>query len=308
VVGTGSSNGGLINRDDGTVGVGNQVGVQVEGATIAVGNWGAGMGIDSTDSDGSSNNGSSSSVSNSLGSEVVSTGSSDGGFVRGDDGSVGVGHQVGVQVEGTSVAVARSVSASVANSGNGSSSNERGGSDNGSSSGKSSSLGGEVVSTGSSNSRLVNRDNGTVGVGNQVGVQVEGTGEAISRSVGRGGSVANVGDRGGSVTNGTSSELGGEVVGLQGGHTGLVNGGEGSVGVSLQAKETLGGRWSTMRLWNRPVTVPGRKTGPMLSITRSTTISGIHSFGLAVSWGTKDSMPFSSVSGSGTLMVLWDEE
>ena len=247
MVSTGSSNGGLVNRDDGTVGVGHQVGVQVEGATIAVGNWGAGMGIDSTDSDGSSNNGSSSSVSNSLGSKVVSTGSSDGGFVRGDDGSVGVGHQVGVQVEGTSVAVARSVSASVANSGNGSSSNERGGSDNGSSSGKSSSLGGEVVSTGSSNSRLVNRDNGTVGVGNQVGVQVEGAGEAISRGVGRGGSVANVGDRGGSVTNGTSSnngtssELGGEVVGLQGGHTGLVNGGDGSVGVPLQAKETLGG-------------------------------------------------------------------
>jgi len=247
VVSTGSSNGGLVNRDDSTVGVGNQVGVQVEGATIAVGNWGAGMGIDSTDSDGSSNNGSSSSVSNSLGSEVVSTGSSDGGFVRGDDGSVGVGHQVGVQVEGTSVAVARSVGASVANSGNGSSSNERGGSDNGSSSGKSSSLGGEVVSTGSSNSRLVNRDDGTVGMGNQVGVQVEGASKAISRGVGRSSSVANVGDRGGSVTNGTSSnngtssELGGEVVGLQGGHTGLVNGGDGSVGVPLQSKETLGG-------------------------------------------------------------------
>ena len=99
----------------------------------------------------------------------------------------------------------------------------------------------------------LNWDNGTVGVGDKVGVQVEGASVAVSRGVGRGGSnnrsssVANVGDRGSGVANGTgsnngtSSELGGEVVGLQGSHTGLVNGGDGSVGVTLEAKETLGG-------------------------------------------------------------------
>merc|ERR1719228_3278825 len=78
-------------------------------------------------------------------------------------------------------------------------------------------------------------------MGNQVSVQVEGTGVTISRGVGRDGngssSVANVT----SCNNGTSSELGGQMVSLQGSHTGLVNGGEGSVGVSLQTKETLGG-------------------------------------------------------------------
>ena len=255
MVGTGSSNGGLINRDDGTVGVGNKVGVQVEGTTIAVSNWGS-VGIDSTNSDGSSNNGSSSdgsggnngsssSVGGSLGSKVVSTGGGNGRFVSRDNGSVGVGDQVGVQVEGTGVAVARGVGTSVANSGNGSSSNDRGGSNNGSSSGKSSSLGGEVVGTGSSNGRLVSGDHSSVGVSDQVGVEVEGTGVTISRSVGRDGngssSVANLGDRGGGGNNGTGSELGGQMVGLQSSHTGLVNGGERSVGVSLQAKETLGG-------------------------------------------------------------------
>ena len=247
VISTGSGNGGLINRDDSSVGVGDQVGVQVEGSTIAVGNWGS-MGVDSTDSNGSGNNGSSSSVGSSLGGEVVGTGSSNGGLINRDNGSVGVGDQVGVQVEGASVAVARSVGTSVANSGNGSSSNKRGGSNDGSSSNESSSLGGEVISTGSGNCGLVNRDNGTVGVGDKVGVQVKGAGVAVSRSVGRGGSVANSGNGGSSVANGTSSnngtssELGGKVVGLQGSHTGLVNGGDGSVGVTLQAKETLGGR------------------------------------------------------------------
>ena len=112
---------------------------------------------------------------------------------------------------------------------------------------------GKMLGTCSGHSGLVGGDNGTVGMAHQVDVQVEGASVAVSRGVGRGGSnnrsssVANVGDRGGSVTNGTSSnngtssELGGEVVGLQGGHTGLVNGGDGSVGVPLQAKETLGG-------------------------------------------------------------------
>jgi len=106
VVSTGSSHSRLINRDDGTVGVGDKVGVQVERTTVAVGNRG-GMGINSTNSDrtsnnrsssygGSSHNGSSGSEGSSLGSEVVGTGSSHSGFVNGDDGTVGVGDKVGV--------------------------------------------------------------------------------------------------------------------------------------------------------------------------------------------------------------------
>ena len=268
MVGTGSSNSGLINGDDSTVGVGHKVGVQVEGTTVAVGNRGS-MGVNSTNSDGTSNdrsssnggsshNGSSGSEGSSLGGEVVGTGSSHSRFVNGDDGAVGVGDKVGVQVERAGVAVARSVGTSVADSGNrsngsngSSSGNDRGSSDDGSSSSESSSLGGEVVSTGSGDGRLINRDNSTVGVGDKVGVQVEGTSVAVSRGVGGGSSVANgsnrggMGDRdssnGGSSHKRSSSELGGEMVSLQGGHTGLVDGGDGTVGVALQTEEALGG-------------------------------------------------------------------
>ena len=240
MVGTGSSNGGLINGDDGTIGVGDQVGVEVEGAAVAVSNWGSVSNRDGSDRSGS-NNGTSSSKGSSLGGEVVGTGSSNSGLVNGDHGTVGVGDKMGVEVEGAGVAIARSIGTSVANSGNRSSSNDRG------SNGKSSSLGGEVVSTGSSNSRLVNWDHGTVGVGDQVGVEVEGAGVAVSRGVGRGSCVANVSNGGGSVSNGascnngSSSELGRKMVGLQSGHTGLVDGSDRSVGVTLQAKEALGG-------------------------------------------------------------------
>ena len=104
-----------------------------------------------------------------------------------------------------------------------------------------------MVSTGSGDGRLINGDDSSVGVGDKVGVQVEGTSVAVSRGVGRGSCVANVSNGGGSVSNGTScnngssSELGRKMVGLQSGHTGLVDGSDGSVGVTLQAKEALGG-------------------------------------------------------------------
>ena len=98
-----------------------------------------------------------------------------------------------------------------------------------------------MVGTGSSNGGLINGDDGTIGVGDQVGVEVEGAGVAVSRGVGRGSCVANVSNGGGSVSNGSSSELGRKMVGLQSGHTGLVDGSDGSIGVTLQAKEALGG-------------------------------------------------------------------
>jgi len=100
VVGTSSGNGGLVSRDDRSVRVGDQVGVQVEGPSVAGGdhrssNWG-----NSRDCWGHSNRGNMSSNSG----QVISTGSSDCGLVNGNNGSIGVAHEGGVQVERAGVA------------------------------------------------------------------------------------------------------------------------------------------------------------------------------------------------------------
>ena len=100
VVSTGSSNGGLVGGDDRSVRVGDQVGVQVEGPSVAGGdhrssNWG-----NSRDSWGHSNR---SNMSSNSG-PVISTGSSDCGLVNGNNGSIGVAHEGGVQVERAGVA------------------------------------------------------------------------------------------------------------------------------------------------------------------------------------------------------------
>ena len=123
VVSTGSSHGRLVGRDDGTVGVGHQVGVEVQGARVAVadcrdGGDGGGSGNSrggdnrSGDGRGSNSNGSDGSVLGVPGSEVVSTGSSHSGLIDGDNSTVGVTDQVGVQVEGAGVAIASSVDGS----------------------------------------------------------------------------------------------------------------------------------------------------------------------------------------------------
>merc|ERR1719186_2515390 len=130
VVSTGSLNSWLIDRDNGTVGVSHQA-VAVSG-TVAVRS--------------NSSSGIESASKATSGSEVVSTGSSDSRLVSRDDSSVGVGHQVGVQVQGAGVAVPGSRNSS-----------NRG-----------------------SNCGLINRDNGSVGVTNQVGVQVEGARVTVS--------------------------------------------------------------------------------------------------------------------------------
>ena len=174
VVSTGSSHGRLVGRDDGTVGVGHQVGVEVQGARVAVadcrdGGDGRGSGNSrggdnrSGDGRGSNSNGSDGSVLGVPGSEVVSTGSSHSGLVDGDNSTVGVADQVGVQVEGAGVAIASSV--------DGSSSNGRG-SDGGGSSISNTSItkssttttSSKVLSTGGGNCRLVDRHDGSVGV------------------------------------------------------------------------------------------------------------------------------------------------
>ena len=99
VVGTGSSNSGLINGDNGSVGVANKVGVQVEGARVAVAGSVDGSGSDgngsSSDSRGScvANTGVSKSSTATSGSKVVGTGSGNSGLIHGDDGTVGVTNQ-----------------------------------------------------------------------------------------------------------------------------------------------------------------------------------------------------------------------
>merc|ERR1719278_1720212 len=87
-------------------------------------------------------------------------GSSNSGLVSGDDGSVGVGDQVGVKVEGAGVAVADSRDSSNGG-GNGRSSDGRGSDGNGSNGGVLGTPGSKVVGTGSGNGGLINGDNGT---------------------------------------------------------------------------------------------------------------------------------------------------
>ena len=172
VVGTGSSNSGLVSGDDGSVGVGDQVGVKVEGAGVAVADSrdssdGGGNGR-SSDGGSSDGNGSNGGVLGTPGSKVVGTGSGNGGLINGDNGTVGVANQVGVQVEGARVAVASGVDGSGSDS-NGSSSDGRGSSvaNTGVSKSSTATTGSKVVGTGSGDCWLVHGDDGTVGVANQ---------------------------------------------------------------------------------------------------------------------------------------------
>ena len=112
MVSTGSGNSGLINRDNSAIGVSDQLGVEVEGASIAVGGSVARV----------------SSVGN-RGSVIAS-----------------VGHSRGGSNWGGSIAIANSGGSSVANRGDGS-------------------LEGQMVGTGSGNCGLVNRDDSAVGEG-----------------------------------------------------------------------------------------------------------------------------------------------
>merc|ERR1719244_2350804 len=122
-------------------------------------------------SQGSSNNGGShnggSMDTSTTSGEVVSTGSSHGRLIKGDHGSVGMSHQVGVQVQGTSIAIASSIARV------GRSSNKRGGNGRASNSWASNhwasvaELGSKVVSPGSSNCRLIHRDHSAIGVSHQ---------------------------------------------------------------------------------------------------------------------------------------------
>merc|ERR1719480_690414 len=111
---------------------------------------------------------------------VIGTGSGDSGLVNGDNSAVGVSNQLGVEVEGASIAVV------VSNSGSSSSNRGNGGS-SGVAEGRGVSIGlsldSQVIGTGSGNSRLINWDNSAIGVSDQLCVEVEGASIAVGGSV-----------------------------------------------------------------------------------------------------------------------------
>merc|ERR1712121_515097 len=139
VVSTGSDNISRLNRDNSTVGVGNQTSI---GQT--------GIGQTSVDT----------SIGVAMGSKVVSLGSNDSRLVSGDNGTVSVGNKgmgVSIGIGESSIGIGMSIS-STEGIGVSSTQGIRIGT-------KGKSLGAEVSSTCKSNCRLVSRDNSTVGVG-----------------------------------------------------------------------------------------------------------------------------------------------
>merc|ERR1740116_666045 len=97
----GSGNSGLVNGDNGSVGVADQVGVQVEGAGVAVASSVDGGGSDSngSGSDGSrgssvANTGVAKSSTATSGSKVVGTGSGNCWLIHGDDSTVVMADQI----------------------------------------------------------------------------------------------------------------------------------------------------------------------------------------------------------------------
>merc|ERR1719320_1878635 len=111
MVSTCSSNSRLIKRNNSSVGMSNKLGVQVERSSIAVANSSNGS---SSNSRNSSNNWGSSSISNSLGSKMISTGSSNSWFIKRNNSSVGVSNELSVQVKRTSIAISTSIGRSIA--------------------------------------------------------------------------------------------------------------------------------------------------------------------------------------------------
>jgi len=91
VFSTGSSNSWLINRDNSTIGVSNELGVEVEGARVAVGGGISSRGISSRDSsiaEGAGNSDRGCSIKGSFSSKMLGPGSSYSWLINGSDGSV----------------------------------------------------------------------------------------------------------------------------------------------------------------------------------------------------------------------------
>merc|ERR1712106_566915 len=105
VFSTGSSNSWLINRDNSTIGVSNELSVEVEGASVSI----VGS-ISSMCSNRGSYYWGLGSKESSLGIEVFSTGSSNSWLINRNNSTIGVSNELGVEVEGARVAVGRGIS------------------------------------------------------------------------------------------------------------------------------------------------------------------------------------------------------
>jgi hypothetical protein len=141
VLSTGSNNIGGLNRDNGTVGVGNQTGV---GDSSGIGKSVVGS-------------------NNTVGGEVIGLGSSNSGLIYGDNGTVGVSDEGSgvVRISGMSIGISSIGVSSIWVSGVSSIGK--------SSVGKDSTTSGQMGGLGCGYGRLVSRDDGTVGVGDQLG-------------------------------------------------------------------------------------------------------------------------------------------
>jgi len=213
VISTGSGNSGLINGNNSAIGVSNELGVQVEGAGIAVGNSGSsssdgGGGDHGSSGVGDGGNGGGSGVAEgrgvgislSLDGKVISTGSGHSGLINGDNSAVRVSDQLGVEVEGASIAV-----------------------------------GGGVARV----SSIGHRGSVIAGVGDSRGSSNGGGSIAVTHSGGS--SIAVTHSGGGSVANGGDSSLESQVVGTGSGNCGLINRDNSAVREGLESIEALGG-------------------------------------------------------------------
>jgi len=211
MIGTGGSNSRLINRDNSAVGVSNQLGVEVEGAGIAVVDGGNGNGRSSGVGDRGDGGGSGVAegrgvgVGLSLDSKMIGTGGGNSRLINGDNSTVGVSNQLCVEVEGAGIAVGGSVA--------------------------------RVASIG-------NRGGIVAGVCNSRGSSNWGSGIAsISNS--RGSSIASIANSGGSsiasIANWGNSSLERQMVSTGSSHGGLINGDNSAIGEGLESIEALGG-------------------------------------------------------------------
>jgi len=244
VISTGSNHSWLISRDYSTIGVGNQMGVQVQGTSIAItSSIVVSRGSNSQRSSSITNlgNRASSSIGSSSGSKVVSTSSYNSWLISRDNSSIRVSHQLCVQVERSTVAIASSIRVGRgSNSQRGSSITNlcnRGSNSIGSSSGS------KVVSTSSYNSWLISRDHSSIRVSHQMCVQVERSTVAIASSI------TNLGYWSSSITNLSywgrdecwpCSKLSGKMISPGSCYSWLINRDYCSIGMSNQAKEPLG--------------------------------------------------------------------
>jgi len=277
MVSTGSGNSGLINRDNSAIGVSDQA-VESSGISSAIDGRGSSSSVQTSN--------------NSLGGQMVSTGSGDSGLINRDNSAIGVSNQLSVEVEGASIAVVDGGNGS--SNSNGSSGNGGGGGDHrgsgvaeGRGIGVGLTLDSEVISTGSGNSGLINRDNSAIGVSDQLGVEVEGASIAVGRGVARvasvgnrgsviasvshsggssdggsgiasisnsgGSSIASIANSGGSgiasiansggsgIANWGNSSLEGQVISTGSSHSGLINWDNSAIGEGLESIEALGG-------------------------------------------------------------------